>query len=158
GYGLLGALAAHGLGFMNPDDKDNMRELALRGGPYSEEERECLLNYCTEDVNALARLLGVMVQTVDIKRALIRGRYMAAAARIEAQGVPIDTEALAGLRSNWIAIQDRLIESIDAGRGIYEGRGFRSERFRAWLIAQDIPWPHLESGSLDLSDDTFREM
>jgi hypothetical protein len=26
------------------------------------------------------------------------------------------------------------------------------------LIRADIPWPRLESGALDLSDDTFRQM
>jgi hypothetical protein len=35
---------------------------------------------------------------------------------------------------------------------------FSAARFAAWLSWNEIPWPWLESGALDLSDDTFREM
>ena len=44
---------------------------------------------------------------------------MAALARIEWNGIPIDTHALSVLRMRWTHIQDELIASIDAGRGIY---------------------------------------
>ena len=33
----------------------------------------------------------------------------------------------------------------------------RLDRFAEWLAREDIPWPRLESGQLDLSDDTFRQ-
>jgi hypothetical protein len=39
---------------------------------------------------------------------------------------------------------------------VYDGRTFKAERFAGWLAANNIPWPLLESGNLDLSDDTFR--
>src|SRR5262249_47802129 len=35
---------------------------------------------------------------------------------------------------------------------------FSVARFSAYLIAHRIPWPRLESGNLDLSDETFKEM
>jgi hypothetical protein len=158
GYGLLGALSWYGLDGLSAVEKDSMRELALRGEPYTTDERRALLDYCQTDVDALARLLPAMLPSIDLLRALLRGRYMAAVARMEWAGVPIDTEALNALRASWTAIQDRLIERIDAGRGIYLGRTFKAGRFAAWLIEQGIPWPRLESGSLDLSDDCFREM
>src|SRR5262249_18271667 len=41
--------------------------------------------------------------------------------------------------------------------GVYEGRTFKAERFAHWLAEKNIPWPLLESGRLDLSDDTFRQ-
>ena len=59
-------------------------------------------------------------------------------------------------RRHWTAIQDRLIAEIDAAYGVFEGRTFKAERFAGWLAANNIPWPLLESGNLDLSDDTFR--
>jgi hypothetical protein len=83
---------------------------------------------------------------------------MMAVAKIEWTGVPIDTVALAKLRGNWTEIQNGLIQRIDAGRGIYEGRSFRADRFAGWLVQQGIPWPRLPSGALDLSDDCFHEM
>lgn len=35
---------------------------------------------------------------------------------------------------------------------------FSTARWAAWLTAHNLPWPQLESGALDLSDDAFREM
>jgi len=32
------------------------------------------------------------------------------------------------------------------------------DRFEAYLVKNEIPWPRLESGQLDLSNDTFRDM
>src|SRR6516162_8093511 len=43
GNSLLGALAHLGLDSMGATEKDSMRELALRGGPWSEAERVALL-------------------------------------------------------------------------------------------------------------------
>jgi hypothetical protein len=77
---------------------------------------------------------------------------------MEAAGVPIDLPALTTLRQSWTGIQERLIERIDAGRGIYQGRTFKADRFAGWLAEQRIPWPRLASGALDLSDDCFSEM
>src|SRR5262249_11313279 len=41
---------------------------------------------------------------------------------------------------------------------VYEGRTFKADRFAAWLTQNKIPWARLNSGRLDFSDDTFREM
>ena len=90
-----------------------MRELAMRGGPFTADEQAALLDYCETDVDALARLFPKMLPHIDWPRALIRGRYMAAAAHIERNGVPIDTKTLTRLRENWDRIQDRLIAAID---------------------------------------------
>ena len=83
GAGLLGALAHYGLDSIGTIEKDAMRDLILRGGPWADAEREAILDYCESDVEALARLLTAMLPDVDLPRALLRGRYMAAAARME---------------------------------------------------------------------------
>jgi hypothetical protein len=82
---------------------------------------------------------------------------MAAAAAMEYAGTPIDTTMLALFRHHWTDIQDQLIAEIDVGYDVFEGRTFKAERFAQWLATNDIPWPLLESGNLDLSDDTFRQ-
>jgi DNA polymerase-1 len=158
GSGLLGALAHFGLDSIGAVEKEEMRDLILRGGPWSEAERTAILDYCESDVASLARLLPVMLPHVDLPRALLRGRYMAAAARIERNGVPIDTQTLELLRRHWLDIQDQLIAEINTGYGVYDGRTFKADRFAAWLVQNNIPWPRLDSGRLDLGDDTFREM
>ena len=157
GNGLLGALAYFGLDGIGATEKDDMRALILGGGPWSDPERLAILDYCEGDVDALRRLLVAMWSKVDLPRALLRGRYMAAAAAMEHAGTPIDTTMLELFRAYWTDIQNQLIAEIDAGYGVFEGRTFKAERFAQWLATNDIPWPLLESGNLDLSDDTFRQ-
>ena len=157
GASLLGALAHFRLDHIAASDKDDMRELILRGGPWSESEQAAILDYCESDVLALRRLLSAMTPRLDLPRALLRGRYMAACAAIEHAGVPIDVEALKLLRANWAFIQDDLIAEIDGAYGVYEGRTFKRERFERWLVRNEIPWARLESGELNLGDDTFRQ-
>jgi DNA polymerase I len=158
GAGLLGALAHYGLDSISAIEKEEMRDLILRGGPWSDAERAAILDYCESDVVALARLLPAMLHHIDLPRALLRGRYMAATARMERTGVPIDLDTLKQLEQNWLAIQDKLVADINSSFGVYEGRTFKSDRFAEWLVRNAIPWPRLDSGSLDLSDETFREM
>jgi hypothetical protein len=126
GNGLLGALAYHGLDGLAATEKTDMRELAMRGGEYTAEERANLLAYCETDVDALARLFPVMLPKIDLPRALLRGRYMAAAARMEANGVPIDTDALATLRDGWERIKNRLIATVDSQYGVFVPTGQRT--------------------------------
>jgi len=158
GAGLVGALTYFGLDSIGSQEKDELRTLVLRGGPWSEQERAAILDYCATDIAALERLLPAMLPRIDLARALLRGRYMVAAAAMEWNGVPIDVPTLELLRTYWMSIQDDLIAAIDAEYGVFEGRTFKYERWGRWLIAHGIPWPLLESGRLDLSDNTFRQM
>lgn len=57
GASLLGALAAFGEDSISVAEKDRMRELALRGGPWTEAERAELLDYCESDVIFVWRAL-----------------------------------------------------------------------------------------------------
>jgi hypothetical protein len=159
GNGLLGAMAWHGLDAMDAAEKDSMRKLVIRGGPWSGWERRALLAYCESDVLALAKLLPAMLPELDLSRAVAcRGRFMGAVARMEWAGVPIDTETLSRLRDGWESIQDRLIQSVDSRFGVFEGRTFNAGRWAGWLGRSGISWPRYESGALMLDDDTFREL
>ena len=60
GQGLIGALTWFGLDVRGLADKSHMRELALRGGPWTAQERNALFNYCERDVRALAQLFRRM--------------------------------------------------------------------------------------------------
>ena len=158
GSSLLGALTHFGLDNIGATEKEGMRELILTGGPWSAQQQADIIAYCESDVLALERLLVAMLPGIDLPRALLRGRYMAAAAAMEHSGVPIDTEMLALLRANWLDIQDQLIAAIDSQYGVFDSRTFKADRFGGWLAANNIPWPRLESGRLDLDDDAFRQM
>lgn len=157
GRGLIGALRYHGIDTIAVEEKTEMRELAMREGPHTGLERMDLLNYCQADVDALAKLLAAMSDRIDLPRALHRGRYMKAVARMEYNGVPIDTEILKALRDNWWNIKTDLIAEIDRDFGVYDGTTFKSDLFAEYLTKHNIPWPRTETGRLSLSDDTFRD-
>jgi DNA polymerase-1 len=157
GSSLLGALSYFGLDGIGAVEKKEIQEAIGNGtwrGRYTPKE---ILDYCETDVAALQRLLPRMLPEIDLPRALLRGRYMAAAAAIEFAGVPIDVETLALLREHWTGIQDELVAAIDSDYGVFDGRTFKADRWARWLAKNNIPWPLLESGHLDLSDDTFRQ-
>jgi DNA polymerase I len=158
GAALIGALTYFGLDHIGAAEKDDMRQLILGSGPWSADDRAAILRYCEDDVLALERLFWAMAPKIDLARALLRGRYMKAAAAMEWNGTPIDVFALALLREHWTEIQDELIASIDAEYHCFDGRSFRAERWAQYLAAHRIPWPLLVSGRLDLSDGTFRQM
>jgi DNA polymerase-1 len=153
---LLGALVAYGLPAMDGAEKTEMRELAIRGGPYTASERHALLDYCAADVDALTQLLPAMLPQIDLPRALLRGRYAWAVAAMEHRGIPIDVRMCEHLKRNWAPVQGGLIAEVDRRYGVYEGRSFKMERFARYLVERNIPWPMLPSGQLDLTDDTFR--
>ncbi len=162
GRGLIGALIYYGLPSLAAVEKEEMRQLAMRGGPYSVQEKQGLLSYCETDVIACRRLFESMeiaaMNDEELCRAMIRGKYMSTAAKMEKNGIAVDNGLLEGLRRNWQEIQTRLISKVDRQYGVFSGRTFRQSNFREFLNRQSIPWPCLPSGALDLSRDTFRLM
>ena len=157
GFGLLGALAYFGLDGLGAVEKKEMQQAIGAGAWEGKFSRQEILSYCQSDVVALARLLSAMLPKIDLPRALLRGRYMAAVSAMEFNGVPIDVKTLMQLRIGWANIQDQLIAAIDVDYGVFEGRTFKADRFARWLAANNIPWPLLESGELALDRETFRQ-
>jgi len=159
GASLLGALTYFGLDGMDIAEKQDLRLRILSGGPWSAEEMNSFVEYCGKDTSACAnQLLPAMLPQIDLPRALLRGRFMRSAAAVEWNGTPIDVVTLELLRRYWTDIQNDLIAAIDKDYDVFEGRSFRIDRWERWLAAHNIPWPRLDSGRLDLSDDTFRQM
>jgi DNA polymerase I len=157
---LVFALDHYGVDSLDVNEKEEMRALASRRGlPYSEAERRALLGYCEADVVALVRLLPRMLPRLDLPRALLRGRFMQAVARVERNGIPVDEQTLALLDEHWESLQLAMIRVVDADFGVYDGTHFRSERFARWLGRHGIPWPRREkTGELEINDDVFRDM
>lgn len=162
GSGLLGALAHYGAPAIDALEKDEMRALALRGGPYSSTERRALIDYCESDVRGLAVLWRHMRPLLDnpvrLGHALHRGRYMKAVAHVEHRGIPIDGRLLHQLRDRGPSIKSRLINDVDREYGVYENGGFRQHLFNAYLERRGIDWPRTATGMLETSDDTFKAM
>jgi DNA polymerase-1 len=162
GNGLIGALAFYGLPALAATEKEKMRDLIISGGPWLPEQQTAILDYCESDVRALERLLPAMAPAITssatrLGHALLRGRYMAAVARMEWNGVPIDMSMFRALRDNWGYLPGPLILAVDRDFGVFEGQSFKTDLFEAYLARNGIPWPRLESGKLALNDDVFRQ-
>jgi DNA polymerase-1 len=94
GRGLLAALTRHRITGITSEEKKSGRDLVIRGGPWSDSERREILDYCESDVVCLPALLEAMLPGIaPTQRALgqaqLRGRFMAAVARMERVGVPV---------------------------------------------------------------------
>jgi hypothetical protein len=155
---LIGALTQFDLPTIGTAYKEKMRDLIQTGGPWTPAQKLEIEDYCEDDVIALDRLLTAMLPQLDIPRALYRGRYMACNASVEGNGISIDGELLTRMRERWEPMQQELIARIDTNYGVYEGTSFRRDKFERYLIDHEIQWPRYPSGSLILTDKTFREM
>ncbi len=157
GNGLLGALALRGLGHIDAGEKDAMRNLILNQQHWSDEEKRGILGYCASDVVGTVALFSKMAPTIDWPRALLRGRYMKAVARMERTGVPIDGEIHHRLIADWDNLKRGLIAAVDADFGVFQGTAFKANLFAELLSAHRIAWPRYPTGALKLDDDTFRD-
>jgi hypothetical protein len=158
GRSLLAALQFFKVDGIGATEKQGMRELILRGPPWTPQQQADISDYCASDVYALERLLPRMLPEIDLPRALQRARYMRAAAAIEYAGVPIDVEMLSKLRAHWDGIKEQLIVDVDRDYGVFDGTTFKTTLFEEYLVRNSIPWPRLPSGRLALDRDTFKEM
>jgi hypothetical protein len=159
GRGLLAALQWFGLDAIEGAKKDFMRERVLKGDPYSAEDRRAILNYCESDVHALRDLMPKMIAgNMDLRPALLRGRYTQAVAHAEHVGVPVDALLYRDLAGAWGHLQERLIGHVNKAIPVFEGRTFKAARFTEWVKREKLVWPLLSSRALALDEDTFREM
>jgi hypothetical protein len=141
-YGQLDAMDTYGIPHMGSPHKQDMRSLCIRGGPFTPDEARAILAYCREDVDGLAALLRAMAPAIDWPRALIRGRYTAAVAKVEAAGVPIDLALYRQLQEHREAIRDELLRTNGSRYGIYEDGQFNITAFEAFVVSLGIlDWP-----------------
>jgi DNA polymerase-1 len=157
GNKLPGALALRGLAHIDVSDKQAMIDLILSKSPeqFTEPERREILDYCASDVEGLAALWPVVYPTIDVPRALLRGRYMIAAARMERVGIPVDAELHRRLVRHWGRIKELLIVEVDRDFKVFDGTTFKRNWFARYLIENGIPWPRLPTGALALDEKTF---
>ncbi len=109
-------------------------------------------------LNAIVELYRAMVPALDVGRALLRGRYLVAVARMEATGVPIDVTTAERLRREWRELSGRAAAIVDRDFGLLEGVRLCPDRFATWLGERGIAWPRGPAGGLCWNDETFRDM
>ncbi len=163
GASLLAALKFFGLSHLDPDGKSQWRARILAGPPYTPAECAGILDYCESDVRALQKLLPKLVAYVEgrpfwLPHALLRGRFMRAAARMESVGVPLDVEMLTRLRHRWPAVKVAVVEKLQERFPFFSGSSLKMDEFERWLAQRDMVWPRTASGRLSTADDTFKDM
>jgi hypothetical protein len=99
-----------------------------------------------------------MQDKIDWPRALLRGRFMWAAAAMEWAGIPIDPELWSLLKANWKLLRQHLIDEVDAKYGIFEGSTLKNKRLLAWAQANHIVWPRTPTGLPKLDEDTLKDL
>ncbi len=162
GRGLLGALSWFGIDSIAAQEKTEWRDLIRSGGPWSSQEQMGILDYCQSDVEALDKLLPLMVLPLSarphwLQHALLRGRYMRAVAAMEHRGIPIDIETYQRLVAHWEPLKIGLIAKVASDFDVFDGTTFKMDRFEALLRERGVPWPRTDSGRLALDEETFRQ-
>jgi hypothetical protein len=157
-YSLVGVLTQFGLTTIDVAEKREMTDRINCGGPWMPDEKPAILDYCESDVIALDRLLTVMLPQLDLRRAMLRGRYMPCVAIMEHNGIQIDTESYKRWCNQRESVRQGLITHVDAPFGVYEGTTFKEKEFERCLAERKIPWPRHPSGRLVLDEETFRDM
>src|SRR5262249_34171777 len=139
------------------------RDRIVQGPPFSAQEQRDILNYCQDDVYALARLVPHIVPTIrSLPHAMFSNKFQWAMARQERRGIPIDRPLLGRVRQHWKGMQVDLVTELDRPFGCYEVADgvahWRKERFANYVRRNRMSWPRHPSGALDETDQTFREM
>ena len=156
-FSLPTTLRRFGRYAMEHEEKDEMRDLILRGGPYTEQQEQDIVDYCESDVNGLDALLLKMLPIIDIRRAIARGSEIIELAKIEDRGVPMDVERLESMRARC----DDLILYLIAQHphiDVYDGTTFDQKKFEAFLVKSRLAerWRRTTTG-LYKSDDSYLE-
>ena len=134
GRGLLNALHHFGLPTIGTEEKTEMRDLVMYQNAWTEAEKRAILDYCAGDTEApgcfLPALLPFILRQGDqsLGAALFRGRYMAAIARMEWAGVPIDVPLLEDIRAHWGWFKERMIAEVNPLYGVYDGTIFKNRK------------------------------
>jgi DNA polymerase I len=171
GRGLVHVLERFGLKHPH-GHKKAMQDLAVRGGPYTEQEWADLLDYNESDVVILPALMECIMLHVRSRQllpgkprrgagqAMLRGRYANHVGRMQYNGTPIDTETWEKIRCGREAVIEHVIERGDHQYGVFRGTTFSEGQFREYITDQGLidDWPRTEKrGVLKVDKDVLKE-
>ncbi len=112
-FNLLAAASSYGIHLESADFKEEMRDLILRGHPYTPEEQDKIMDYCELDVMETAGLAEKMWTDIpDLRSAVFRGASVRGFAWARTTGIPVDAEMLQRLNANWSAVSAALAKQV----------------------------------------------
>lgn len=168
-YKMLGLL-------IDTDRKDEMRNLIIAGGPFNDQEKKEIMEYCSSDVVHLPELFKKIhwsikrkLQPKDQKllrwEMYTRGDYAARSAIMEAVGYPIDYEATRNFSRSTpdilFEIQDEIVKAFPEIKAFEINKGGdkyrqKMKNIQSWVSKQGFDdWMKTEKGALSLSLEAF---
>jgi len=156
--GLIDACTFHGIPTSTSEHKELMQNRCIVGGPFSDEDRETILQYCSEDVEMTSRLFVAMKDEIDWPRALVRGMFGKAVAAIEGRGIPIDIKEYSRIRKHWERLKDAVLLDINRQFPVFEDGIFKDALFEKVVQAKGYDWPRTPTGRLSRTKETFDDV
>lgn len=149
------------------DHKDEMRDLILTGGPFTNEEARAILGYNAQDVEYLGMLFEEIRKRnkyLSPEIALRRGRYAACLSHSESLGIPLNVPRIESMSRHHDSIVERFILDLNRVYPFYiqdkKGKWTASYAQFANLIEKRglrNRWPMtLKSKKYELNEDTFK--
>ena len=148
--------------------KHFIHELILPNETYNESQRSKILEYCTSDVIANEELFYKQLEEIEavrkfeapttiISQALFAGAAKAATAKVEFDGIPINTELLATIQENFPAIKETMIAELNAEIDVFENGVMKYTKFYEMVKRNDLlsVWPVTATGKLKTDEDTI---
>lgn len=166
-YGLFEGADAFHIPHVPQSWKAAFRDLAIRGAPFTEEERAGLIRYCRSDVDVTAKLFETLWGFAGLDdpqafaQALVDGRYTTAAARVYRNALPIDLPAHRRIFHGATNVRLGMIDRHRDRFPVHALDGsFSYELFGEFLKDHGLfdGWPRTITGRLSSSEATFKEM
>ena len=167
-FSLVDAKHVFNLRGISEAEKREWQLLAAEGPPFTEEEKQGFLRYCSSDVDLTADFLRALWEPAELgderifAQALIRGRSMAAFARGGLAGLPIDWATHDLLRDEATAVRIGLVQDKRDSLPMFRPDGSLShKRLNAWANNLGLlpSWPRTAGGNLLATDeDTLKEL
>ena len=162
-HNLLMALEFYGLKGVDAEYKSKMQMRALQGHPFTDEERQEMLEYCFTDVEETANLLKAMdtpgdkFALDDIYNATIRAKYMWYLALVYEAGIPVDMEKYNLLKEIWNEVKLTIINKVDLKYNVYENGVFKEEKFKRYVKENNFIWETTPNGMLITKNEYLKD-
>jgi len=166
---------------VDTEHKNQMRDLIIAGGPFTEKDKKAILEYCQSDVKYLSKLHQGIEDSIKKglasddkfsyeKDALRRGDYAARSAYMERIGHPIDYTGAKNFGSHVSTILFEVAKEIteafpevrpfifNAKKGVFQKK---EKNIRRWIMERHtlpdgrFDWERTETGKASLSLEAF---
>ena len=162
--------------------KEDTRDLIMSGGPYTSEEKQRILFYCSDDIKHLANILKAMQdyynevwshEIEDIEKIMLnRGNYICALGMCENEGIPLDLGKLRLLNKNYHQVIRAVVEDMNRTFELYIEKHppkkypdrpikwvFRQKNFQGLInhLGLKAKWPRTPSGHFSTAEDDIEK-